>query len=243
MTITQIKAEFRQEKNAQHASAISRFFKTGKGQYGEGDQFLGIKVPVIRKYAKKYKATQISVLSQLVTSQFHEERLLALIILVMQYQQAVKEADTATRNAIYKTYLKAHPSINNWDLVDVTTEHIMGAQLFGTDCKVLYTWAKSKILWKRRMAIMATFHFIRRGDFYHTLKIAEILLHDEHDLIHKAVGWLLREIGKREQKVEESFLKKHAHVMPRTMLRYAIEKFPEKKRRAYLQRRSSSTTR
>ncbi len=239
ITLKQIQSQFRLEKNPQLALALARFFKTGPGQYGEGDQFLGIKVPTTRKYAKKFLSANLATTKQLVRSRFHEERLLALIILVMQYQKAVKENDPAKRELIYQTYIACRASINNWDLVDVTTLHIVGAHLFKADCSLLYAWAKSKNLWERRMAVLATFYFIGRNDFSHALKIAKILLQDPQDLIHKAVGWQLREIGKRDLKVEENFLKKHAHEMPRTMLRYAIEKFPEKKRLSYLYKKGN----
>jgi 3-methyladenine DNA glycosylase AlkD len=213
------------------ASHSQGFFKTGKGEYGEGDRFLGIRVPVIRKCVKEYLDISLDDTLKILESPFHEARLLALLILVKKYSL---EKTSGGKNAIYRSYLKNTKYINNWDLVDLSAAQIVGAHLFSRERKPLYRLARSKDLWERRISIISTFHFIRKGDFADTLKIAELLLHDRHDLIHKAVGWMLREVGKRDLNVEEEFLMKYYKVMPRTMLRYAIERFPEKKRLSYL---------
>ncbi|MFA7257464.1 MAG: DNA alkylation repair protein [Kiritimatiellales bacterium] len=210
---------------AEHAQ---RFFKTGPGQYGEGDHFLGIKVPVLRTLAKEHRDTLLDDAVELLQSPLHEVRLLALLIMILQSEQRKNET------AIYRAYLANTHRINNWDLVDLTAAQIVGAHLFEKDRKPLYRLAKSKSLWERRIAIIATFYFIRRNQFDDTLAIADLLLNDKEDLMHKAVGWLLREVGKRDLKAEEKFLLPRYKQMPRTMLRYAIEKFPEPKRLAYL---------
>jgi len=208
---------------AEHAQ---RFFKTGPGQYGEGDIFLGIKVPVLRKLAKEHRNIALDEAVELLQSPLHEVRLLALLIMVLQARQ--------NGGAVYRAYLANTHRINNWDLVDGSAADIVGAHLFERDRKPLYRLAKSKSLWERRIAIIATFYFIRRNQFDDTLAIADLLLNDKEDLMHKAVGWMLREVGKRDLKGEEDFLLPHYHKMPRTMLRYAIEKFPEPKRLDYL---------
>jgi 3-methyladenine DNA glycosylase AlkD len=212
------------------AATSQRFFKTGPGEYGEGDKFIGIRVPVLRKLIKDYLDLPIKEIILLLQSPVHEERLFALLLLV----QISSKADEALKKSIYELYLKSTEFINNWDLVDSSAEHIVGAYLKDRSRAPLYRLAKSTDLWERRIAIMATFHFIKHKDFSDTLKIAKILLFDRHDLIHKAVGWMLREIGKRDLCTEEEFLKMHYKSMPRTMLRYAIEKFPEPKRQKYL---------
>jgi len=225
-----IQKELRRLADKQIAEHSQRFFKTGKGQYGQGDKFLGIRVPVLRKLARQYRGVSIDAACRLLKSEFHEERLLALLLLVAMFRKANDER----RRAIYTLYLENTRFINNWDLVDCSAEHIVGAYLRGGDKKPLYELAVSDMLWERRISIMSTFHFIKHGEFADTLKIAEILLADNEDLIHKAVGWMLREIGKRNIETEEKFLKKYYRQMPRTMLRYAIEKFPEPKRQRYL---------
>ncbi len=223
--------EFRKQKNPEKALVLQRFFKTGPGDYGEGDKFHGIVVPIIRKFSKKYIELSMSDLEKVIQSQWHEERLLALLILVLQYQRT---DDIKTQKKIYQFYVKHQKFINNWDLVDLTAPHIVGHFLFDKDKSVLIKWADSKLLWRRRVAVLATFYFIRQNQFNETLKLAKQLLKDKEDLMHKSVGWMLREIGKRDVKVLENFLQKYRSKMPRTMLRYAIEKFPEKKRKAYL---------
>jgi 3-methyladenine DNA glycosylase AlkD len=230
MTIQQIKKRLKQLANKQKAEILQRFFKTGPGEYGEGDVFIGVKVPDLRKVAKNFQYIGIKDVVILLESAIHEERLLALLILVSKY---VKGNETAKKE-IYKLYLKKTTFINNWDLVDVTAQHIVGDYLMDKNKSPLYRLTKSKDLWERRIAVMATFCFIKRERYEDTLKIAKILFNDKEDLIHKAVGWMLREIGKRNMVIEETFLKQHYKEMPRTMLRYAIEKFPEPKRQQYL---------
>jgi 3-methyladenine DNA glycosylase AlkD len=212
------------------AAILQRFFKTGKGQYGEGDVFLGIKVPPLRALAKEHRDAGLDVIAALLHSRFHEERMFALLLLMQFYQQA-SEKDQA---AAYDLYLANTPYINNWDLVDVSAPRIVGRHLLERPRKVLHQLARSSLLWERRIAILSTLYFIHYDDFDDTLRIAKTLLQDKHDLMHKAVGWMLREVGKRDLAAEENFLKQHYHDMPRTMLRYAIERFPETKRRNYL---------
>jgi 3-methyladenine DNA glycosylase AlkD len=230
MTVQEIRSRLQRLGNKERAQASQRYFKTGPGEYGEGDQFLGITVPEIRKLAMEYHAITLAEAIQLLQSEIHEERLLALLVLVRSYAQG----DEYTKKRIYGLYLRKTRYINNWDLVDASAEHIVGAFLKEKGKKPLYDLARSKDLWKRRIAIMATFHFIKGNAFAQTIKIAGTLLSDNEDLIHKAVGWMLREIGKRNIRVEEQFLKKHYKKMPRTMLRYAIERFPASKRQRYL---------
>lgn len=203
-----------------------RFFKTGPGQYGEGDLFLGIRVPVLHRLAKELAATPLDETITLLQSPYHEARMLALFLMI----QRVKPDD----DAIYRAYLGNTDRINNWDLVDSSAAQIVGTHLFTRNRGPLYKLAKSKNLWERRIAIIATFHFIRRNDFAETLALAELLLDDPEDLLHKAVGWMLREIGNRDLPTEEAFLLPRYHHLPRTLLRYAIERFPESRRLAYL---------
>lgn len=231
MTILEgIKKEISLHKSLEKAKVLSRFFKTGKGEYGEGDLFLGLTVPESRRIAKIFSQASKNEISVLLKSAFHEERLIALLILMEQY----KKGGEKDQKNIFTFYLKNTRYINNWDLVDVTCRDIVGAYLFTRDRKVLRKLARSRSLWERRIAIVSTWYFIARNQFEDTLAIAEILLEDRHDLIHKATGWMLREVGKRSEETEERFLLKYAMQMPRTMLRYAIERFPEKKRRGYL---------
>jgi 3-methyladenine DNA glycosylase AlkD len=225
-----IHREMKDLANPARAAVVSRFFKTAPGQYGAGDHFLGIAVPVLSKLAVKYQEASPRVLARLLDSRWHEERLLALLILVRQYSRA----DPARREAIYRLYMNHTARINNWGLVDCSAEHIVGAHLRDGRRARLLRLARSKDLWERRIAMLATFHYIKRGEFEDTLRIARILRDDPHDLIHKAVGWMLREVGKRRRDVEEAFLQQHAKRMPRTMLRYAIERFPERLRQRYL---------
>lgn len=223
-----------QELGSRDIAAHSRqFFKAGKGGYGERDRFFGIRVPVLRKCAAEFRGIVLEDVPGLLASPFHEARLLGLLILVAKYSSAGSASEKRT---IYRMYLNHTKFINNWDLVDSTAEHIVGAYLLNRDRRPLYQLARSKSLWERRISIMSTFHFIRRGDFADTLKIADLLLNDREDLIHKAVGWMLREVGKRNVALEEEFLGDHYAKMPRTMLRYAVEKFPTTKRQAYLGR-------
>ncbi|MDG0817396.1 DNA alkylation repair protein [Bdellovibrio svalbardensis] len=210
--------------------SCSVFFKTGKDQYGEGDVFYGLSVPQSRKLAKKYAYLAFKEIALYLKSDIHEERLIGLFILTEQF----KSADDKSKAKIFNFLLKNIKRINNWDLVDQVAPSIFGPYLYDKDRSLLYDLVHSKNLWERRIAIMSTFYFLRQQDFKDTLKIAKLLLHDEHDLIHKAVGWMLREIGNRDVKVEMKFLDQHASKMPRTMLRYAIEKFPAKQREHYL---------
>jgi 3-methyladenine DNA glycosylase AlkD len=213
------------------AQFLQRFFKTGPGEYGAGDRFIGIRVPVLRRLAREFRQLPPRAVSALLRSPIHEERLLALIILV----DACRSADETGLAEIYNFYLTHLDRVNNWDLVDVSAPHIVGRHLAGRSRKILFRLARSKILWRRRVAMLATFHFIRAGDFADALRLAELLLGDQHDLMHKAVGWMLREIGKRDVAALKQFLDRHAARMPRTMLRYAIEKLPAPARKRYLQ--------
>ena len=223
--------EIRALANKEIAKHSLRFFKTGKGEYGHGDIFLGVRTPQIRLIAKKHIGISTTEMKTLIKSKYHEERLLGLIILVNKYSKA---KDEKSKNQLYKIYVSSFKYVNNWNLVDVTCPHIIGKHLMDNDRSILYSWAKSDDLWTKRIAIVSTHWFIRKNDLQDTFKIAEMLLNDEHDLIHKAVGWMLREAGKRDLEKEEIFLKKHYKNMPRTMLRYSIEKFPEPKRQKYL---------
>ena len=230
MHIRKIQSTLRGLAKKENAEVAQRFFKTGPGEYGEGDKFLGIRVPVLRKLAKEYQAISVGEAEKLLKSPIHEERLLALFILIRIYSKGAE----SVKKRIYDLYLDNTEFINNWDLVDTSAEHIVGNFLLDKGKSPLYGLAKSKILWERRISIMATFCFIKRLQYSDTLKISEILLHDKEDLIHKAVGWMLREVGKRKLPLEEEFLKAHYKDMPRTMLRYAIERFSESKRQRYL---------
>jgi 3-methyladenine DNA glycosylase AlkD len=232
--VAEIRSQVRSLGNPEHAKTALWFFKTGPGQYGEGDKFAGLKVPVVRKLVKEHRTLPLDDVERLLHSEIHEERLLALLILVSQ----AAKADSARRKAIYDIYLANTRWVNNWDLVDLSAPHLVGAYLEDKSRKPLYRLAKSKILWERRIAVLATFHFIRRGDFGDALAIVEMLLGDAEDLIHKAAGWMMREVGKRDLPVLEGFLREHGRKMPRTMLRYAIEKFPEKKRKSFLSLRN-----
>ena len=209
------------------------FFKTGPGEYGEKDKFLGIKVPVLKETAKQFKDLTFSDIKKLLKSRIHEHRFVALKILIMQY----KKAKEPQKKKIVNFYLSNTKYINNWDLVDTSASYILGDYFVLKNKNVLYKLARSKSVWERRIAIISTASFIKQGNYKDTLKIAGILLQDEHDLIHKAVGWMLREVGKKSLTTETEFLNKHCGMMPRTMLRYAIEKFPEKLRLKYLKKR------
>lgn len=228
MSLSELKKELKTLSNPERAKNLQRFFKTGKGEYGEGDVFLGIEggVPAKRKIAKRYFDLNFKGLQKLLDSKIHEHRFMALIILINRFNKEEKK--------VFDFYIKNTRNINNWDLVDVSAHKIMGQYLLNKDRKILCKFAKSKNLWEKRIAIISTYAFIREEEFDDILKISEIFLDDEHDLIHKAVGWMLREVGNRDRKVEEKFLKKYYKKMPRTMLRYAIEKFPEDLRQKYL---------
>ncbi|MDH4162886.1 MAG: DNA alkylation repair protein [Nitrospirota bacterium] len=239
MTSSVIQKRLRAFAAGEKAVILQRFFKTGPGQYGEGDRFLGVVVPDIRKVMKEFRDTPLAEVAKLLRSAWHEDRLLALLILVDQYERG----SDALRNKVCALYLRNTRYINNWDLVDLSASKIVGAHLDGGSRALLYRFARSTSLWERRIAIIATFHFIRQNDFADTLALSEKLLADEHDLMHKAVGWMLREVGKRDVAVLEGFLRKHHRAMPRTALRYAIERFPERKRKKYLNRDKRRATR
>lgn len=228
--VNNIKNELIHLSNPAIAEHSLRFFKTGKGEYAEGDQFLGIRVPILRKLAKKYRGISIDEAFELLQSVYHEQRLLALFFLIDLFKYGTEEDQTS----IYHGYLKHIRFINNWDLVDSSAQYIVGAYLSPRDKQPIYRLATSSNLWERRIAILSTFFDIKQNKFEHAIRISEILLTDKEDLIHKAVGWMLREIGKRDISVERKFLDKHHNVMPRTMLRYAIEKFPKQERGVYL---------
>jgi len=230
MSLKLLRTSLREIADPKIGEHSQRFFKTGKGEYGEGDKFLGIRVPVLRKHAKKYRDVAFSEIKKLIKSDFHEERLCALFLLIEKYLRGSKEEKTT----IFDFYMNSTKYINNWDLVDSSAPYIAGAYLENKDKKPLYNFAVSRDLWERRIAILSTFHLIRKNSFDDALKISEILVNDEEDLIHKAVGWMLREIGKRDIASEKKFLKRYYKKMPRTMLRYAIEKFPEAERKRYL---------
>ena len=212
------------------AALLQRYFKTGPGQYGEGDKFLGVMVPNIRLVVKEFRDAPLPEVMKLLRSPWHEERLLALLQLVDQFERGSE----AVRKKVYSLYLKNTRFINNWDLVDLSAPKIVGPYLDGGSRALLYRFVLSKNLWERRIAVLATFPYIRQGDFTDALSLSEILLTDEEDLMHKAVGWMLREVGKKDVAVLEGFLRKHHRNMPRTSLRYAIERFPETKRKKYL---------
>ena len=240
LTLANLQRSLKSKANPKRAKLSKRYFKTGPGEYGEGDVFLGISSSVMRPIAKKYKDLKIREIGKLLKSKIHEERQTALFVLVEQFHSAMLKHNTMlkhstlVRHKIFNFYLKNTKYINNWDLVDGSAPKIIGEYLLDKNRKILYRLAKSKNLWERRIAILATYAFIRKNKFEEILKIAEMLLNDKHDLIHKAVGWMLREVGKRSPKTLEKFLKKHASKMPRVMLRYAIERFSEGKRRGYL---------
>lgn len=278
--IQQLRKDLERVADPVRAKNLQRYFKTGKGEYGEGDIFLGLTVPISRQIAKKYNHLDIADIKKLLGSKFHEERLIALLILVEQFNKG----DEAGKKKIYNFYLKNTKCINNWDLVDLSSHEIVGGYLLDSirslneasepdgntslicdkkskstaerfvekdfnkimkrsfregSCpiNILYKLAKSKNIWERRIAVISTFEFIRNDYFDVSMELAEMLLQDEHDLIHKAVGWMLREVGKKDQKMEIKFLDKHYEKMPRIMLRYAIEKFPEKLRLNYLKKK------
>ncbi|NTU46713.1 DNA alkylation repair protein [Candidatus Roizmanbacteria bacterium] len=227
---TDVETALQALKNAEKAQVLQRFFKTGKGQYGEGDIFLGIVVPEQRKVSKLFSTITLEDIHHLLISPIHEYRLTALFILILQYQKA----DEHIKKNIFDFYLKHTAYVNNWDLVDLSAPNIVGDYLLMKDHSLLYILAQSENIWEKRIAILATYTFIRSGQYEDTLRISELLLQDKHDLIHKAVGWMLRELGKRDQKIEEEFLKKQYRTMPRTMLRYAIEKFDRETQLFYL---------
>lgn len=231
MTASDVIVALKSYASAERAKSSKWFFKTGPGQYGEGDEFIGVNVPNQRKVAKQFALLPLAEIKKLLQNKTHEARLTALFILVLQF----KIAEDAEQKTIYDFYLQNTKYVNNWDLVDSSAQHIVGGYLADRDRSVLLKLAQSPDLWERRIAIIATAKFVGMGEHDDTFRIAKILISDDHDLIHKAVGWMLREVGKNcGQQVEEEFLKEHYKVMPRTMLRYAIEHFEEPLRQKYL---------
>lgn len=229
-SLKQLRNQLAALADKERAANLQHFFKTGPGQYGEGDRFMGIRVPQLRALVREFGQLPEADVHSLLQSKIHEQRLLALLILVRRFEHA----EPRQQKSIYDYYLANTCHINNWDLVDLSAPNILGAYLWQRDKRPLYRLARSASLWERRMAVLATFYFIKNNLFDDALAIAELLLQDQHDLIHKAVGWMLREIGKRDLKREQAFLDSHYRNMPRTMLRYAIEKFPETRRQRYL---------
>jgi 3-methyladenine DNA glycosylase AlkD len=231
MTAADAQRDLEKRASPTRARIVARYFKTGPGQYGAGDRFLGVTLPELRQLEREYSALPLSETKRLLRSPWHEARTLALLILVRQYARGTANR----RQAIHRLYLQNTKWINNWDLVDVSAATIVGSHLPRGDRALLRTLAKSRILWERRIAIVATYEYIKHGDYRDTLAVARLLLDDTHDLIHKAVGWMLREVGKRDRSAEEKFLARHAPRMPRTMLRYAVERLPPSLRRKHME--------
>lgn len=232
MTPTAIRRRLRAMASARDATILRWFFKTGPGEYGEGDVFIGIRVPALRKLVREFHPVSDATTRTLLRSRIHEERLLALLLLVRRFETG----DDAERRGVFNLYMASTDRVNNWDLVDLSAPNIVGQWLMARDRRRLDRLAGSTSLWERRIAIVSTFAFIRRNEFDDTFRIADRLLRDPHDLIHKATGWMLREVGKRNEAALEAFLRPRLGAMPRTMLRYAIERFPEPKRQRYLGR-------
>lgn len=230
MTPQEITAHLHSLADPERARHAVRYFKAEPGGYGHGDKFLGLRVPTVRQAVKTYGNASLDTAARLLKSEYHEIRLFALLLLASRFAKS----DDAAQEKIYRLYLKHMHCINNWDLVDTSAPCIVGGYLHNKDRNILYELARSKSLWERRIAIMATFWFIRDGQYDDALRIAEQLLNDTEDLIHKATGWMLREIGKRNKSAETAFLKTHHRNMPRTMLRYAIERFSPTERQRYL---------
>lgn len=233
MSLAELRKEMRRAASPARARGALRFFKSGPGEYGEGERFLGLDAAGMHGAARRHRELALADVRALLRSAWHEERAVALLILVQQFRRG----EEAARKRIYELYLRSTRHINNWDLVDCSAEHIVGPWLAarpGERRRVLDRLARSRSLWERRIAVLATFHFIKQRDFRETLRIATMMLGDEHDLIHKAVGWMLREVGNRDRAAEATFLRRYAARMPRTMLRYAIEKFPEPERQRWL---------
>ncbi|MBI5884022.1 MAG: DNA alkylation repair protein [Elusimicrobia bacterium] len=230
MKASGLQAELRRLSDPKRAAALQRYFKTGKGEYAEGDVFLGVTTPQMKAAAKRYHGLPLPELRKLLASAVHTDRSAALDIMVNRF----KRGDATERGRVYRLYVSGLDRVNNWDLVDCSAPHIVGEHLRDRDKAVLLAWAASPVLWRRRAAVLATFAYIKDGSFSLCLRLARTLLSDPEDLMHKAVGWMLREIGKRDQASLEKFLSRHCRRMPRTMLRYAIERFPERLRQAYL---------
>jgi 3-methyladenine DNA glycosylase AlkD len=239
MTPSAIRRCLRAQASARDAKILRWFFKTGPGEYGEGDVFIGIRVPALRKLVREFHPVSDATVRALLRSRIHEERLLALLLLVRRFETG----DDAGRRGVFNLYMANTDRVNNWDLVDLSAPNIVGQWLMERDRRRLDRLAGSTSLWERRIAIVSTFAFIRRNEFDDTFRIADRLLRDPHDLIHKATGWMLREVGKRDEAVLEAFLWPRLSAMPRTMLRYAIERFPEPKRRRFLTHRCGMSAR
>lgn len=233
MNAKAITAKLRSLASTAYAERAASFFKTGPGEYGEGDQFLGVRNPQLHQLVRECRGTPLAECLKVLPSQYNEERLLALLLMVDLFERG----DAVTQEAVYKAYLANTARVNNWNLIDLSAHKIVGAWLIDKDRKPLYALAASDDLWEQRIAIVACYWFIKHDDFEDILAISERLLNHPHDLIHKAIGWMLREVGKRDQAAEERFLKQHYKLMPRTMLRYAIERFPKPLYRAYLEGR------
>jgi 3-methyladenine DNA glycosylase AlkD len=229
-TLAALRKELYALADPSDAKFLQGFFKTGPDQYGAGDKFLGLRVPDLRRLVREYPELEDSQALEMLESPWHEERLLALLFLVQRYRRG----DGSVREKIHRAYLANTRYVNNWDLVDASAHYIVGQHLDAGNIRLLERLARSDDIWERRIAIISTFHFIKAGEFRPTLKIAKLLVEDRHDLIHKAVGWMLREVGKRDRKAEDAFLVRHYRKMPRTMLRYAIERHPERVRKQYL---------
>jgi len=235
--LNELKSKLFSYANSEKAKLLQRFFKTGKGEYGEGDVFIGVMVPQTREVVKEFwNKISFKEIQELLNSKVHEERLCGILILVKKYQKFKKEKNFLEQKKIFEFYLKNFNRINNWDLVDLSSPNIVGDFVFFNPefKKIIFEFVQSENLWKKRIAVLSTFYFIREKDFEEAFEFAKILLKDKHDLIHKAVGWMLREIGKRDEKKLEKFLEEHHKKMPRTMLRYAIEKFDDDKRKIFL---------
>lgn len=238
MSFQDLKKDIRKNASKERARASARFFKTGKGEYGEGDRFLGLTMGEVRKLSKQYRNLDFSHVVKLLESSWHEERMIGLLILVLRYEEAKSVPEKRT---VFDFYIAHREAVNSWDLVDATTPNIVGDFLSQQKNRdILYRFARSKNLWERRMAILATYRFVRSGDFHDTVSLATLLLRDTHDLIHKATGWMLREIGKRDELTLIRFLEQYATEMPRTMLRYALEKFSPERRQYFLKKKSFS---
>jgi|SRR5579872_776005 len=233
-SVNKIKTELKSLSDPKRAKASAWFFKTAPGQYGFGDKFIGITVPVLRRVAQKYSNLDFAQIKKLLQSQIHEHRFVALEILVFKYEHGA----AALKQKVFDFYLKNRKFINNWDLVDTSAPYIVGDYLLNRSKNLLDRLAASKNIWERRIAIVSTLGFIQKGKVQYTMKIAQALLHDRHDLIHKASGWALREVGKKSEQIHLKFLDKFAGKMPRTMLRYAIERLPEQKRKYYLNKKN-----
>lgn len=226
----EIEAELAQLADPAHAETMQRFFKTGPGEYGEGDIFLGIRVPQLRRVARAHRTSSTATCRSLLASEVHEHRFVALAILCRQFERA----DAFERERIADLYLECRDRVNNWDLVDSSAEYLLADRVAKAPRELLDPLLGSAVLWDRRIAVLATFALVKRGCFDETLRVCEALLGDTHDLIHKATGWMLREIGKRDEEPLRQFLDRHAAVMPRTMLRYSLERLPPADRKRYM---------